>query len=105
MLAATAVIQLNPLDNTVVCRRPIKAGEIIIVNGEPIEITEDVAVGHKIATREIRNGEAVVKYGVRVGSATAEIQPGTHVHLHNLTSDYIAGHTRDRQISTRSGQE
>ncbi len=92
---AAAVLVLNPEDNVVVCRRDVRAGEGLVIEGEAVVARSDVALGHKIARRLIRQGEHVVKYGMSIGSSTAEIQPGDWVHLHNMKSDYIPSHTRD----------
>lgn len=90
-----AVLVLHPEDNVVVCRRDVRAGERLIMEAELIVARSDVALGHKIARRVIPRGAPVVKYGVSIGSSTAEIQPGEWVHLHNMKSDYIPSHTRD----------
>jgi hypothetical protein len=42
-----------------------------------------VPFGHKVALRPIAEGEAVVKYGVKIGVATQPIPAGGHVHVHN----------------------
>jgi hypothetical protein len=34
----------------------------------------------------------VLKYGAPIGSATADIAPGAHVHVHNMMSDYTPTH-------------
>lgn len=65
------------------------------MEADPVVARSDVALGHKIARRVIHRGAPVVKYGVSIGSSTAEIQPGEWVHLHNMKSDYIASHTRN----------
>jgi (2R)-sulfolactate sulfo-lyase subunit alpha len=43
-----------------------------------------VPLGHKIALREIKSGDTVLKYGHDVGRAVANIGKGHHVHIHNL---------------------
>jgi (2R)-sulfolactate sulfo-lyase subunit alpha len=43
-----------------------------------------VPLGHKIALREIKSGDTVLKYGHDVGHAVANIGKGHHVHVHNL---------------------
>src|SRR5579872_335525 len=43
-----------------------------------------VPLGHKIALRDIRSGDTVLKYGHDVGRAVADIGKGHHVHTHNL---------------------
>lgn len=42
-----------------------------------------IPFGHKVASRFIAQGEPVRKYGVAIGTAAADIQPGEHVHVHN----------------------
>jgi (2R)-sulfolactate sulfo-lyase subunit alpha len=52
-----------------------------------VEAVNDVPLGHKIALADISKGDGVIKYGVRIGSATKAIKTGEHVHIHNLKSD------------------
>ena len=90
-----AALVLHPEDNVMVCRRDVRAGEKLIVDGDVLIARSDVALGHKIARRVIHPGAPVIKYGMSIGSSTADIQPGDWVHLHNMKSDYIPSHTRD----------
>jgi (2R)-sulfolactate sulfo-lyase subunit alpha len=43
-----------------------------------------VPLGHKIALRDIKPGDTVLKYGHDIGRAVAEAGKGRHVHIHNL---------------------
>ena len=45
---------------------------------------EDITIYHKIATRDIAQGEPVVKYGEHIGIASCPIKAGEHVHVHNV---------------------
>jgi (2R)-sulfolactate sulfo-lyase subunit alpha len=45
---------------------------------------DPVPLGHKIALRDIKSGDTVLKYGHDVGRAVADISKGHHVHVHNL---------------------
>jgi (2R)-sulfolactate sulfo-lyase subunit alpha len=45
---------------------------------------DPVPLGHKIALREIKSGETILKYGNDVGRAVADIGKGHHVHVHNM---------------------
>ena len=63
---------------------PLKAGETFSYGAGEITLKEDLPMGHKAALREIRKGEAVIKYGYPIGEATADIPAGAHVHTHNL---------------------
>ena len=58
----------------------------IMETNETIALTalDAVPLGHKIALRDIRTGETVLKYGYDVGRAIADIPRGRHVHVHNL---------------------
>lgn len=48
--------------------------------------------GHKYAARDIAMGENIIKYGMPIGHAIADIQKGEHVHTHNLKTN-LAGKT------------
>lgn len=43
-----------------------------------------VPLGHKIALRDFKPGDTVLKYGNDVGRIVAEVAKGQHVHVHNL---------------------
>jgi (2R)-sulfolactate sulfo-lyase subunit alpha len=44
----------------------------------------DVSIGHKIALRDLKSGDAVIKYGQDIGRIVAPVRQGEHVHVHNL---------------------
>lgn len=70
----------------------LKAGaraQVMTLDGRPlrtVEVTEDISLGHKVAMRDIPEGEEVVEYGRSIGRATRPISKGSHVHIHNLKS-------------------
>ena len=49
-------------------------------------VREAIPPGHKVALRTIAAGEPVIKYGSPIGTATADIAAGAHVHTHNVAS-------------------
>jgi len=101
-----SVIVLHPDDNILVSCRHLHAGEELIIDETMISVISAIPLGHKVASRTIERGAKVIKNGASIGSAITIIQPGEHVHLHNLTSDYIASHTRQHaQKVHRSEQE
>ena len=65
-------VQINKLDNVGVALEDLSSG---------------IPRGHKYALRLIHEGEAVVKYGMPIGHATAEIPAGAHVHTHNMKTN------------------
>ncbi len=82
------LMRLHKADNVLVLLRNARAGEPLTVDGETVTSPADLALGHKLAARNIQPGEKIVKYGAPIGSATHPILRGDHVHLHNMKSDY-----------------
>lgn len=89
-----SLILLHPDDNVLVLSAPVRAGQALEIDGQAVTAAVDVGVGHKLARRALAVGDKVLKYGAPIGSITAPIATGGHVHLHNMKSDYIASHTR-----------
>ena len=85
---------LHPDDNVAVCIAPIEAGERLDAGGTELSAAQALAVGHKLARRAIAAGEKIYKYGAPIGSATAAVDAGEWVHVHNMKSDYIRTHDR-----------
>ncbi|MFO1267474.1 MAG: altronate dehydratase family protein [Rubrivivax sp.] len=86
------IIRIHPDDNVVIARRQLVAGERLESEGG-IAVSGLVPPGHKVATRAIRQGEPVRRYGQVIGTATQPIAPGQHVHTHNLAfSDFQRAH-------------
>ena len=44
----------------------------------------DIPIGHKVAIRDIAQGDTIIKYGVDIGRAVAAIGAGEHLHVHNV---------------------
>lgn len=88
------LIRLDDRDNVLVAPGPVPAGPAKIAGGGGIlQVLRPVTLGHKLASRDIRKGEKITKYGVSIGSATGDIPAGAHVHVHNMQSDYTATHS------------
>ena len=70
---------------------PIKTGDTVGTAGRISDVTvtanADIPYGHKIALRPIAKGEQVTKYALSIGTATEDIKPGDHVHIHNVESN------------------
>jgi hypothetical protein len=89
-----SLILLHPDDNVLVLSAPVHAGQTLTIDGRTATADADVGVGHKLARHALAVGDKVLKYGAPIGSITAPVAAGGHVHLHNMKSDYIASHTR-----------
>ena len=46
----------------------------------------NIPAGHKIALKDIKKGEVIIKYGMVIGKASQDIKQGEWVHSHNLKS-------------------
>lgn len=78
------IIQINQNDNVAVALRPIAKGETLMVAGTPVTTVEEIPQGHKFAVKPIAEGEAVIKYGFRIGYAKEAVVPGQWIHVHNI---------------------
>jgi len=55
-------------------------------------LREDIQFGHKYALHDITKGEDILKYGLPIGQALADIQAGQWVHVHNCRSEHFGFH-------------
>ncbi len=78
----TLTVRLHPNDNVVTARIALMPNTA--VTGEGLAAAARIPAGHKIATRPIAKGEPVRKYDQIIGFASQDIQPGDHVHVHNV---------------------
>jgi altronate hydrolase len=76
------VLHLNASDPLVVATRDLAIGEEIGF-GE-VKPVEPIARGHKLAISPIASGAPVRKFGQIIGNATRAIEPGQHIHVHNV---------------------
>ena len=85
----TTLIRLSERDNVAVVASSIARGAVLEVDGESLVALDPIPFAHKIALRPIGQDEQVLKYGVPIGRAKVAIEPGRHVHVHNIKSDYV----------------
>jgi (2R)-sulfolactate sulfo-lyase subunit alpha len=94
-------ILLHEADDDVgVATMDLTAGEVVealTLEGEPVtelELVNDVPLSHKVAIKPIDTDNDVVEYGRPIGTATAPILRGAHVHTHNLQSRRWSGRSQ-----------
>ena len=77
-------------DHVATALRALSANETVRVGGpgglSSIIAAEPVPLCHKIAVKSVKSGDPVFKYGYFIGYATRAIEPGEHVHIHNIES-------------------
>jgi len=44
----------------------------------------DIPIGHKVALKDLTEGDTVIKYGVDIGRVISPIKAGEHLHVHNV---------------------
>lgn len=64
------ILIINPKDNVGVCLKEHKK----------------IPIGHKVALKDINQGEPIIKYGMVIGKASQNIKEGEWVHTHNVKS-------------------
>lgn len=85
-------LMVNPMDNVATLfSNEGKAGNVIEIRNKKgeshtVQLKDDIPYGHKIALMSIAVGSDIIKYGESLGEATKAIEPGEHVHVHNLDS-------------------
>lgn len=81
----------SPKDNVgVVVVEGLKAGtDMLGVVTETDTTTKtkanhDIPIGHKVAVKDLKKGDTIIKYGEDIGRMIADAKKGDHVHVHNL---------------------
>lgn len=97
-----AAIQIRDIDHVATAITELSPNEIVKIRGVGDEydvlVKELIPPGHKIALRDIALNEEILKYGEVIGSATAAIPAGHHVHMHNCWG------LKARRFSDASGE-
>jgi altronate hydrolase len=88
--AGNAVIHLNPADNVAIARVALSPGQELEVSGRLLRVEDATPAGHKIAIAEIGPGENILRYGQVMGRARQRIEPGRHVHTHNVSYEELS---------------
>src|SRR5687767_9876235 len=91
------ILVLSVADNVGVAVADIDAGQVLTIGGSSVALASKLAFAHKVALRDIAQGEKIFKFGAPIGSAKCAIQLGEHVHTHNLKSDYLPTFTLEKE--------
>ncbi len=92
------LMRIHESDNVLVVKNSIVPGDEEKIEGSTIVFHQDLGFGHKVAAKNLSKGDKIIKFGVPIGSATEDIPAGSHVHLHNLKSDYLSTYTLDHEF-------
>ena len=84
-MAVRRGILIHPSDDVAVAVEACQAGDdLVLADGRRVRTRQDVTFGFKVALRHLEPGQPVRKYGEAIGLASAAIEPGDVVHIHNL---------------------
>lgn len=81
------IMQITEQDNIVLALRKLAKDEKIVVNGSEIVIKQEVDRGHKVALKDLKKGDHVMKYGFPIGHSLEDIGVGEWVHTHNTKTN------------------
>jgi altronate hydrolase len=74
-------IRIHKNDNVVTAKTDIDIN--INIDEESVNTNQHIPVGHKVATKNISQGDEIIKYDTIIGIAKENIKIGDHVHVHN----------------------
>jgi altronate hydrolase len=77
------VLQVHPQDNVLVALSDLQRGEEVAFAGSTLPLTTAVEAKHKFTTTNLASGDAVVMYGVTVGTTVVPICRGERVTTQN----------------------
>lgn len=80
-------IKIHKNDNVAIALVDLEAGFSMDIDEGSLILTEDVARGHKVALRDIEEGEDVIKYGMPIGHTTTSLRAGSWIHTHNTRTN------------------
>ena len=101
-MSERTAIRLHSGDKVVVAVQRLHSGDEVGPAADRVTCRQVIPPGHKLATRFIAEGESVVKYGNPIGIATEAIEPGHHVHCHNLIDSNQAAATVGSRVNAMS---
>ncbi len=78
------LIKINGQDNVAVAISALTKGDVISLDGKTFTLVTDVPAGHKVAIKDIKRGEKIIKYGFPIGETKENISTGEHVHAFNI---------------------
>ena len=91
-MAAHGALVHEAEDDVAVAIEDLAAGaevKVMTIEGQEVgtfTTVGDIPLGHKFATRDIPEGDEVIKYGRTIGKATQAIPKGAHAHTQNIRS-------------------
>lgn len=102
------VLKIHKDDNVAVALEALKAGETFCAGKQQFAALEDVPAGHKVALADLKEGDAVIKYGCPIGRTKTPVKAGQWIHIHNIRTglgdllDYTYEPAKKKSFEKRS---
>ena len=78
-------IKIHENDNVIVALNTLDAGTTVTLdNGLTVTANTEIPAGPKMAIKDIKAGEEVLKYGYSIGFTKEDVKCGDWIHVHNL---------------------
>lgn len=81
------LLLIQPNDNVAIALKALPRGTECRAGDYSLILKEDIPPAHKVALSRIEPGQEVIKYGLSIGHALKSIEPGQHVHIHNIATN------------------
>ena len=78
------VLKVHPNDNVIVALQNLSKGETISLDDVDYVLQEDIPAKHKFYEHDMKQGEAVIMYGVLVGKVQYDVLRGIRMSTENL---------------------
>ena len=80
-------IKINPADNVAVAINDVEAGYNCNIDGVSLTTLSRIPAGHKVALRDLAEGEDVIKYGFPIGHLLTSVPEGGIIDHTNLKTN------------------
>jgi altronate hydrolase len=78
------LLHIHEDDNVVNALADLLVGQVVLFEGQSIEVLSAIPMGHKMSIKPIPREGDIIKYGKTIGYARVDIRVGEHVHIHNV---------------------
>ncbi|MBS3970729.1 MAG: altronate dehydratase [Clostridia bacterium] len=83
------IFKINNKDNVAVALKDLSQGDTFEIDRHKVILKDSIPNGHKVALKDIEEGEHIIKYGYSIGHATQKITSGQWVHVHNINTNLL----------------
>lgn len=74
------ILKINALDNVAVALSDSKKGAVITVGGLTFVLKDDIPAGHKVALKDFKKDDVVIKYGFPIGAIKEDRKLGSLIN-------------------------